>query len=337
MIFATRIRRLREEAGLSQTELARRVGISRQALTLIEQGKAIPRVDTALRLARVLQVDVEALFSEEQSAPSSLLPGEWVIAGRRVSTPLSSEGLVPDVLPVPDEWRTPDTVWRRHSLASQDLVLAGCDPFASWLKARLEEEYPDIRVVLRGLGSSAALRRLRDGTADVAGLHIGDVDAHRRYAASVLAERSFILVDWLGWESGLAFSGGHRSWSDVHTIVARESGAAARHLLETELRAAGFEPQRALQDQPVARGHVEVAELLAHSTRAAGVTLAPIAQLYGLPFRPLRYERYQLCLLREQLATPAVQALLAVLSRTDWRPLRLLGCDTTNLGAVYEG
>jgi putative transcriptional regulator len=48
--------------GMSQQELADRVGVSRQTILSIEKGKYHPSIELALRLARVFGVAVEDLF-----------------------------------------------------------------------------------------------------------------------------------------------------------------------------------------------------------------------------------------------------------------------------------
>src|SRR5271170_2568514 len=58
----TNARDARTAIGLSQSELARRAGISRQALGAIEAGLYQPNVDVALKLARELGTSVERLF-----------------------------------------------------------------------------------------------------------------------------------------------------------------------------------------------------------------------------------------------------------------------------------
>lgn len=53
---------VRKRIGLSQTELADKIEISRRSLSSIEKGATIPSVDIALRLASVLHTTVELLF-----------------------------------------------------------------------------------------------------------------------------------------------------------------------------------------------------------------------------------------------------------------------------------
>src|SRR5262250_3243279 len=58
------LRERRLLSGLSQEQLARQVGVSRQALNGLERGHAQPSVETALALAAVLGTSVEALFGK---------------------------------------------------------------------------------------------------------------------------------------------------------------------------------------------------------------------------------------------------------------------------------
>ena len=53
---------MRKEENLTQAQLAKDIGISRRALSSIENGTAVPSVDVALQLARRLNTYVERLF-----------------------------------------------------------------------------------------------------------------------------------------------------------------------------------------------------------------------------------------------------------------------------------
>jgi putative transcriptional regulator len=56
------IRRMREEAGLSQGSLAVELGVSRQTINAIETGKYDPSLTLAVRLARHFGSTVEEVF-----------------------------------------------------------------------------------------------------------------------------------------------------------------------------------------------------------------------------------------------------------------------------------
>jgi putative transcriptional regulator len=52
--------------GMTQQDLADRVGVTRQTILYIEKGKYSPTIGLALRLARVLGVRIEDLFELER-------------------------------------------------------------------------------------------------------------------------------------------------------------------------------------------------------------------------------------------------------------------------------
>lgn len=53
----------RKQAGLTQAQLAERISVSRKTINTIENGVFTPSTVLALRLARALNVSVEALFA----------------------------------------------------------------------------------------------------------------------------------------------------------------------------------------------------------------------------------------------------------------------------------
>jgi putative transcriptional regulator len=57
-----RVRALRTEQSWSQQELALRVGVSRQAINAVETGRFDPSLPLAMRLARIFETTVEAIF-----------------------------------------------------------------------------------------------------------------------------------------------------------------------------------------------------------------------------------------------------------------------------------
>jgi len=57
-----RVRELRLEGGLTQEEVADRVGVSRQTIISIESGRYNPSIVLAYKLARLFAESVEGLF-----------------------------------------------------------------------------------------------------------------------------------------------------------------------------------------------------------------------------------------------------------------------------------
>ena len=60
--LANRLKERRAELGLTQAELAERVGVTRKTVNTVENGVFIPSTDLALRLARALGTSVESIF-----------------------------------------------------------------------------------------------------------------------------------------------------------------------------------------------------------------------------------------------------------------------------------
>ena len=60
------IRQRRKELGLSQEELAKRCGVSRQTVNAIENNKYDPTLSLDFKMDRELEIRVDELFSAEQ-------------------------------------------------------------------------------------------------------------------------------------------------------------------------------------------------------------------------------------------------------------------------------
>ena len=56
----------RNQAGYNQQDLGALVGVSRQTISLIERGDYNPSISVCLRLAKVLGVGVEDIFTYEE-------------------------------------------------------------------------------------------------------------------------------------------------------------------------------------------------------------------------------------------------------------------------------
>ncbi|WP_421739360.1 helix-turn-helix transcriptional regulator [Caulobacter sp.] len=58
----SQLKTLRTQAGLTQADLAERVGVTRKTINTVENGVFIPSTVLALKLARALSTTVEGLF-----------------------------------------------------------------------------------------------------------------------------------------------------------------------------------------------------------------------------------------------------------------------------------
>jgi putative transcriptional regulator len=63
-----RLAELRAERGWTQADLAQRIGVSRQTVNAIERGKFDPSLPVAFRLARLFDLRIEDLFTDDHAS-----------------------------------------------------------------------------------------------------------------------------------------------------------------------------------------------------------------------------------------------------------------------------
>ena len=67
-IITNRIRRLRfDHDEMTQEELANRAGCTRQTIIALEQGKYVPSLELAFRIAKVFGVSLEEVFQYDEN------------------------------------------------------------------------------------------------------------------------------------------------------------------------------------------------------------------------------------------------------------------------------
>jgi molybdopterin molybdotransferase/putative molybdopterin biosynthesis protein len=362
------IRRARTDAGLSQSELARRAGISRQALGAIEAGLYQPSVAVALNLARELATTVETLFSGDEAARLSV---NWVgdnakaapAAGTRVALarvngkliatpqPLSTLSLAPaaGMIGVVQGRRVRVETFRSREDIDSTLLLAGCDPGVAILADWMTRHRCAAAVIALPCSSGAALEALLEGRAHVAGVHLRDPRSGDYNVAPVrrrLGRRRATFVNFSSWEIGLAISprkrGAIRAVEDLArpgiTIVNRERGSGARHALDDALAKAGIASAKIRGYARELGGHLEVAAAIGAAEADAGVTIRVAAEAYALDFIPIREERYDFVIPENEMELPAVRAMMDALnsSRFSRELARLCAYDTRRTGSLID-
>jgi molybdate-binding protein/DNA-binding XRE family transcriptional regulator len=368
--YQSRLKAVRTARGLSQAELAESVGLTRQAIYMIEASRYLPNATTALRLARALQCKVEDLFLLEEdlrSVEAELLgeSGEaasadrmkfWKVGDRSWALPLSelgepSRGLAAaDALVSPPVRHAGKKVKRKVVLLAledpaaleRQIAVAGCDPALFVIADRLLRGPDPVPVVVWSMGSTDALVELGRGTVHLAGVHLRDPSAVLR---KHLGRRRTTVVTLAFWQMGLVVSPGNpksiRAVEDLARrdvrVVNRERGSGARQLLDRRLAEAGISTRRVTGYDSVLRLHTEVARRVLEGAADAAVAPLAVARILGLEFVPLETERYDLVVPKELVDEhPGVQRLLdALTSRAVRRELDALGgYDTTHTGEV---
>jgi molybdate-binding protein/DNA-binding XRE family transcriptional regulator len=366
------LRAARAQLGISQAELAHRAGVTRQAVSAIEAGKAAPTMSVALRLARVLGRRVDDLFrlvdelptvSAELLDPGDLSAEEPVrvqvanIGGRVIARPLTGSAGVMLTLPRANGIVRPPTGGARRrpiqvelfadpAHLESTLVAVGCDPATSLLAEHLRRRHPTVELAWQGGNSLQALEAVGRGEAHLAGTHLLDptTGVYNVPFARRLLGPDARLVTFAVWEQGLMLAPGNpRGIGHVGDLAGpavrianREAGSGARALLDAELARAGVKTEQVTGYSTVVRSHLAAAEAVAAGLADAAVGVRAAAQALGLAFLPLAQERYDLAIPDRFFELPPVQALLETLTSPLFRleVEALGGYDVTLMGTL---
>jgi len=77
-VLKNSLKQCRLNYGLTQEELARRLGICRQTIMAIESGRRAPSITLTLRLAGELSTNVEELFWLATSKPADRFAADYL-------------------------------------------------------------------------------------------------------------------------------------------------------------------------------------------------------------------------------------------------------------------
>ena len=362
------VRRARIERGLTQDDLARRAGLSRQALGAIEAGAYQPGVGAALALARELGHSVEALFGS--AGEPALLEADWAevsgdapaapahpavalgrVGGRLVAlaqpAPAMRLAAAAGVLEHAAGRRARVAAFRTQQEIEATLLVAGCDPAVTILADWMGRHRPTGILTPLRHSSRSALAALLDGRVHAAGVHLCDRRGGEYNLAAVretLKRRRAMMVNFARWELGLGVRRGNpldlRGIADLARpgvrIVNREAGSGARLVLDQALAELKIVPRRIAGYERELNGHLEVAAAIATGEGEAGLTLRVAAEAFRLGFVPVREERYDLVILQREMDSPPVRAMLDALNSSSFASevRQLCAYDTAQMGQV---
>ncbi|TNE91541.1 MAG: helix-turn-helix domain-containing protein [Deltaproteobacteria bacterium] len=344
--LTNRVAEWRQRRGLSATALAERVGISRQALSAVENGHSAPSTPVALRLASVLSCSVEDLFA--LPAPLVRVSAD-IAAGTRVALGRVADRWVAHGLPATSTEPADGVVVRpgevetfaELSRLEHTALVAGCAPVLGALAGHLGESSA------RWLPSTsgASLRALAEGRVHVAGLHLAAQDdpaTHERLVREAFPREAVDLVGLVGWREGLAFAPGNPlNLARVEDLARpglrvgkRPAGSGAAKVLDEALLRVGLSAD-GLAGHPVG-SHFEAATAVLFGRVDTAVVIEPLARAYGLPFLPLSEERFELVIRAADRHHRGVQRLLDQLQASRFvREVRSMGAyDTAAMGSV---
>lgn len=358
----SRLRDLRVAAGLSQADLAREVGLTRQAVISIETGRYVPNTAVALKMAQRLACRVEDLFAlPEAEVPERVTVWDAdATAGARVTLARVRGRLMAHALPPSrplfEAFAGADAVLTgragsetaarllvpRAELDRGALVL-GCDPSLEIVAAHVARRLPGHRLTCVPATSRAALDAVAAGATHIAGSHLRG-DDNVQHARRALAGVGGLVVALASWEQGLIVAKGNprriRSVQDLGQrglrIVNRQPGAGSRAMLDELLTAAGMTPDLVGGYDREVPGHLAAAHAVACGGADAGLGIRAAACALDLDFVPLAHVRFDLVIPADQITHPVVAQALELLNGKALRDdlSSLPGYDVSRTGAV---
>ncbi|MBF0509291.1 MAG: helix-turn-helix domain-containing protein [Deltaproteobacteria bacterium] len=356
----------RKAKGLSQVELAARVGVKRQAVYDMESQRYVPNTALALRLAKELDCRVEDLFAldeseneltlmlDEEINPADSRVSLFRVRQRLISYPLDNKWLLSDGFRAADGLLKPDgrsvTLLQTEDYLEKSALLLGCDPAFAILSAHVARKTKEAGVHCRFASSHGAVAALAAGRAHAAGTHLhnaGTSESNLALAEKLVPGTKVVVFAFSIFEEGLMVAPGNpcgiRSVADLADgrirLVNREPGAALRVLLDDCLVRAGIPAEIINGYDSLAGSHVQGAQMVTFGLADAALGLKAVAAAYGLDFVPIQAVRCDLVIPADLLDHPGIKVVLDVLQTHSLRRelAALPGYESSCTGQIIGG
>lgn len=303
-----------------------------------------PRGDLIAARRRALESQRETYQAASQAAQGAKDVGRWLLAeaGLRhteayLAWLATCEALIPSEHPAPPPGPGPNTI---TAVGSDDLAL-------NLLARLLLRRYPQLHFSVHPVGSLGGLLALRERRADVAGVHLLDVDSGEYnvpFVKHLLAEEPTVLMNLAYREQGLMVAEGNpKGIQDLRDLcrgevrfINRQRGAGTRLLIYHLLRRMRIAPSAVCGYEREAPTHDAVAAAIRVGTADVGPGIRAVAQKWGLKFIPLAHERFDLAIPRAVLDSPRLRPLLDMIHQAGFRQAvaALGGYDVTRMGEI---
>jgi excisionase family DNA binding protein len=201
--------------------------------------------------------------------------------------------------------------------------------------------------VFGNVGSMGGIKALARDLCHMAASHLLQED-EQEYNFGFITEKfggeAPVLVNFCRREQGLIVAKGNpkgiASISDLGQagikIANRPDGTGTRLLLDRELDKAGLKGSKIEGYQQEFRSHLDVAMEVFSGRVDAVLAIKPVANMLGLDFIPLRWERYDLLISKKHFFEQGVQLFLGLLHEAQFREMaeKLVGYDLSLCGKM---
>lgn len=270
----------------------------------------------------------------DRGLPATKITGKWLFPAHLVDRWLEAS-----VINMPEEQPF-------LKAAAELLLIAGSDdPLFVKLLVLFREKHPEKLVLQSRAGSIDGLTALKRGLVHMACVHL--VDAREKDTGEHIREflgEDVAVVHFAAREQGLIL--GHGNPLSVKSLrdafdrgirwVVRETGTGTRILMDMEMDRMGIDPEPILSGSVKAHSHLDAALAIRAGKADAGFGIKAAAHLAECSFLPIRQERFDIIIRKENFFLPQIQELIALLREEEFITASgtLRGYDLEDTGKI---
>ena len=273
-------------------------------------------------VARFLNVNEKMVYTlvAEKGLPASKVTGKWLFPRHLVEQWVETQTI-----------NYPDT-GRLQQLQQGILILAGSnDPLLDRSISLYNNQFQMPLAVFGNIGSMGGLRALRQNLCHIASSHLLQEDEEEYnfdYAFQELDSMPAI-VNFSRREQGILVAAGNpKKISGVADlaepgmrIVNRPLGTGTRLLLDRELKKAGIDGEKIDGYRNEVHRHLDVGLEIIAGRADAGPGIGAVAGLLNIGFIPIRWERFDLMILKDRFFDESIQRFLSLLHEKAFKKL----------------
>ncbi len=280
----------------------------------LSKGHLMSQFLTTKEVARFLNINEKMVYSlvSDKGLPASKVTGKWLFPKNLVEQWIEAH-----TINYPKAADSP-------SFSPGVLIIAGSnDLLLDKMIARYNVSFPGHIAVFGNLGSMGGLRALRQNLCHIASSHLLQEDGNEYNFEFVDEELELMpaVVNFCKREQGILVKKGNPE--NITAIadflqpgvrmVNRPLGTGTRLLLDQELRKAGVTGTDIDGYQNEVGRHLDVGLEILAGRADAGLGIHAVAGLLDLDFVPLRWERYDLMVFKDQFFKVHVQQFLGLM------------------------
>lgn len=288
-------------------------------------------------VARLLGVNEKMVYTlvSEKGLPATKVTGKWLFPRHLVEQWVETHTI-----------NYPDTAAKAPPYEGLLVVAGSNDPLLDRTLQLFNTGSDGHLAVFGNVGSMGGLQALRRQLCHIASSHLlqEDESEYNFDFALQQLDRLPAVVNFCRRQQGLLVAAGNprgiQAVADLNgegiRIVNRPLGTGTRLLLDHELQKAGIQGTRIDGYQREVGRHLDVGLEVLAGRVDAGPAIRAVADLLGLGFVPLRWERYDLMILKERFFDAGIQRFLGLLHDPSFQRLasELSGYDITSSGKM---